>query len=134
MRLRENDPIFMAVKELDAHTVSVIPVFSDEGRFSGIVGIHEITRYFIESGLTERPVSPFRVENIEGIIPGEVLKRGKNEFSAPIMIDAMNVESSLARIDSCPEKNGTHRGQTSRHHRACRRAGYTRNHPRGSRS
>ena len=104
MRLRENDPIFMAVKELDAHTVSVIPVFSDESGFTGIVGIHEITRYFIESGLTERPVYPFRVDNIEEIIPGEILKRGKSEFTAPIMIGAMNVESSLARIDSCPEK------------------------------
>ncbi len=104
MRLRENDPIFIAVKELDAHTVSVIPVFSEADKFTGIIGIHEITRYFIESGLSERPSYPFRVDNIEQIIPGEILKRGKDEFTAPIMIGAMNVESSLARIDSCAEK------------------------------
>lgn len=106
MRLDINDPVFAAMKELDEHTISIVPVFSDGETFEGTFGIHEVARYFISGGGEERPSYLFREDNIGKIIPGHFLKRGKKtEFESRIMIGAMSYESSIRRIsDLLPEK------------------------------
>ena len=101
MRLDSNDPILMAFEDLDEHTISVVPVFSSSDRFEGIIGIHEMTRYFVAGSLRSRPLHTFRAENIEKVLPGRFLRRGsQEEFSAPIMIGAMNFEDSKKRLQA----------------------------------
>ncbi|MGL4368814.1 MAG: DRTGG domain-containing protein, partial [Spirochaetota bacterium] len=106
MRMNENDPVFIATKELDEHTISVVPVFSDAADFAGIIGIHEVSRFFVAGGTEERPSYTFRTENIGKVIPGFFLKKGaEEEFTARIMIGAMTYESSVRRIkDLLPDK------------------------------
>jgi len=100
MILKVGEPILMAVKELDEHTISVIPVFNDDDVFSGIIGIHEIARYFIMGGIEERPDYEFIRDNFENVIPGHFFKKGSPErFNAQLMIGAMTYESSVARIN-----------------------------------
>ena len=106
MRFDINAPVYAAMKELDEHTISIVPVFSDGETFEGTFGIHEVARYFISGGGEERPSYLFREDNIGKIIPGHFLKRGrKPEFESRIMIGAMSYESSIRRInDLLPEK------------------------------
>ena len=100
MRLDINDPVYIAMKELDEHTVSVVPVFSEENRFEGIMGIHEVSRFFVRGGLKDRPTYMFRAGNIERVLPGHFHTRGKQEeFTSHIMIGAMTFESSVKRIN-----------------------------------
>jgi manganese-dependent inorganic pyrophosphatase len=106
MRFDINDPVYVAMKELDEHTISVVPVFSGGDHFEGTFGIHEVARYFMSGGGEERPSYLFREANIERIIPGYYHKRGTDqEFISRIMIGAMNYESSIRRISGLlPEK------------------------------
>lgn len=98
-RLDSNDPILMAFEDLEEHTISVVPVFEGTNNFAGIIGIHEMTRYFVEGSLTSRPLHTFRADNIQKVLPGRFLKRGQQEeFSAPIMIGAMDFEHSVLRL------------------------------------
>ena len=99
LQLDCNDPLLMAFEDLEEHTISVVPVFNGPDDFAGIIGIHEMTRYFIEGSLTSRPLHTFRADNIEKVLPGHFIKRGAlDEFSAPIMIGAMNLENSKKRL------------------------------------
>lgn len=99
LRLDCNDPLLMAFEDLEEHTISVVPVFDGPDTFAGIIGIHEMTRHFVEGSLTSRPLLTFRAENIEKVLPGRFLKKGKQEeFSAPIMIGAMSFETSVKRL------------------------------------
>lgn len=99
MRLDLNDPIMLAFEDLDEHTISVVPVFDGPAKFVGIVGIHEMTRYFLASSLKSRPRYTFRTDNIQKVIPGRFIRRGSaEEYSAPIMIGAMSLEDSRQRL------------------------------------
>jgi manganese-dependent inorganic pyrophosphatase len=106
MRLDLNDPIMMAFEDLDEHTISVVPVFEGPDNFVGIIGIHEMTRYFLASSLKSRPRYTFRTDNIQKVIPGRFIKRSATEeYNAPIMIGAMNLEDSKKRLaDLAPVK------------------------------
>jgi manganese-dependent inorganic pyrophosphatase len=116
MRLDINDPIFLAMKELDEHTISVIPVFSEVTRFKGIIGIHEVSSFFIAGGMNERPSYTFRAENIAQVVPGHFYKKGSDEeFTSYIMIGAMTYESTVRRInDLLPAKPVLVIGQRSK--------------------
>ncbi len=101
LRLDSNDPIMLAFEDLDEHTISVVPVFDGPDTFSGIISMHEITRYFVDGTLKSRPCNTFRLDNIEKVLPGRFLKRGNlDEFSAPILIGAMNYDNSVKYIQS----------------------------------
>lgn len=104
LRLDINDPLVMALEDLDATSISVVPVFKDADHFAGIVGIHEMTHFFIDGTLTSRPAFTFRVDNIEKVLPGKVFSRGaRDEFIAPFMIGAMNEENFAASLEVLKE-------------------------------
>jgi manganese-dependent inorganic pyrophosphatase len=99
LRLDCDAPILSAFEDLDEHTISVVPVFDGPDTFAGIIGIHEMTRYFVGGSLKSRPLHTFRADNIPKVLPGRFLKRGSpEEFSAPIMIGAMSFEDSKKRL------------------------------------
>lgn len=104
--LNENDPVLDAASRLDERTLSIAPVFSMDNKFAGMVGLHEVSRYFVSGGLQERPLYTFSEKNIEKVVPGYFLKRGtREEFVSRLMIGAMAFESSIKRInDLLPDK------------------------------
>ena len=101
LRLDSNDPLIMAFEDLEESSISVVPVFDGPEQLSGIIGIQEMTRYFVEGSLTSRPMYAFRADNIEKVLPGHFIRRNDQaEFSAPIMIGAMSLESSIQRLQA----------------------------------
>ena len=100
IRLDSNDPLKMAFEDLDTPRIAVVPVFDDNARFAGVIGIHEMLRYFVEGTVKSRPRYTFRADNIEKVIPGYFLKRAQEEFSAPIMAGAMDLVQSTSRLDA----------------------------------
>lgn len=103
--LDEKDPVFRAIEELDEKTISLIPVFSSEQEFRGVLSIHEISRFLIHGKGGERPVYHFYIPNLTSVIPGYFHKRSQlKEFQAPIMTGAMPYEVSLERIKDLGQK------------------------------
>jgi manganese-dependent inorganic pyrophosphatase len=99
LTLEENDPILTAIKELDERTISLIPVFDGEHRFSGILTIHEITQFLLSDNGVGRPVNKFRTNNFDRVLPGYFYRRGALlEFSAPLMTGVMPLDISVERI------------------------------------
>ena len=96
-----NDPVFAAIRRLDAENLSVIPVFEDETEFRGIISLHEISGFLISDNLDKRPKYRFRINNFKKVLPGYFYRRGKEqEFDAPIMTGAMPYEISKERINA----------------------------------
>jgi manganese-dependent inorganic pyrophosphatase len=100
IRLDSNDPLKMAFEDLDTPRISVVPVFDETENFAGVVGVHEMLRYFVEGNVTSRPLYTFRADNIEKVIPGYFLRRAQEEFRAPIMAGAMDLNQSTQRLDA----------------------------------
>ncbi len=101
LRLDCNDPLLMAFEDLEEHSISAVPVFQDQDKFAGIIGIQEMAHHFVKGSLTSRLLLTFRADNIEKVLPGRFIKKGKQEeFSAPLMIGAMSFETSVKRLKS----------------------------------
>lgn len=104
--LDHNEPILEAIREIDENTVSVIPVF-DGSSFQGIIGVHEVTTYFIKTNAGRKKQDyDFHVDNFEKVIPGRFFKRGQpREIKAPIMIGSMDFDRMVDRMDEmAPQK------------------------------
>jgi len=103
--LDEEEPVLKAIVELDQKTISVIPVFSANQDFQGILTIHEITNFLINDNQKTRPEYHFRIGNFPLVVPGYFYKRGNDkEFRAPIMTGAMPYEVSIERIKDLGDK------------------------------
>jgi manganese-dependent inorganic pyrophosphatase len=100
IRLDSNDPLKMAFEDLDTPRISVVPVFDETQSFAGVIGVHEMLRYFVEGTVKSRPFYTFRADNIEKVSPGHFLKRAQEEFSAPIMAGAMDLNQSIKRLEA----------------------------------
>ena len=99
LSLEENDPILMAIRELDEKTISLIPVFKNGNDFAGILTIHEITQFLLSGNREGRPVYNFLMDNFPRVLPGYFYRRGKErEFTAPLMTGVMPLEVSMERI------------------------------------
>jgi len=98
--LDEKAPVHEAIFELDRNNLSLIPVFRNDLDFRGTISIHEISNFLISENLGKRPLYTFRVENFKKLLPGYFYRHGKSkEFSAPVMIGAMPLETSLNRME-----------------------------------
>ena len=104
LRLDANDPLLMAFEDLEASKNSVVPVFAGQDQLAGMISIHEMTSYFVEGNLKSRPSFTFRADNIQKLIPGRFIQYGQQEeFSAPFMIGAMNLENFARRLELLEE-------------------------------
>lgn len=100
IRLDINDPLKMAFEDPNAPRISVVPVFDETDTLAGVIGVHEMLRYFVEGTVKSRPFYTFRADNIEQVIPGYFLKRAQEEFRAPIMTGAMDLRQSISRLEA----------------------------------
>ncbi len=99
--LEENEAIFTAIRKLDEHNISVLPIRDGDGVFRGLLSIHEISQYFIAETIGARPEYLFRPSNFESVLPGRFLHRGmEEEFSTFTMIGAMPLETSIRRLQA----------------------------------
>ncbi len=97
--LEENEPIYAAVRKLDEHTLSVIPITDAAGEFRGIVSVHEISQFFIAETVGERPEYLYRPSNFGTVLPGKYLRRGdREEFVTSGMVGAMPYETGIKRM------------------------------------
>lgn len=98
-RLKIKDPLQTAIAHLDETNISLLPVFDDDDQFKGIVSSVEISHFLMRETFGARPLYRFRVSNLSSVIPGKILRRGRDEeFTATIMIGAMPFEHSTKRI------------------------------------
>ncbi len=105
-RLTTEEPSLNAIKTVHDYNISIIPIFSPEGNFSGLVSVNEISDFLISEHLGGRPRYAFRTDNFEKVLPGFCYKQGaQNEFTAPVMVGAMPYETSVERIQALiPDK------------------------------
>lgn len=100
-QLHAAEPVYTAVNLLNHRTISILPIFSDEDAYAGILSIDEITGMFMRENSTGRPEYSFRVENFEKVVHGRLLQEGEQqEFSSFIMTGAMPLDISMKRIES----------------------------------
>ena len=99
--LEENEPVYSAIRKLDEHTLSVVPITGENGEFRGMVSVHEISQFFISETVGERPEYLFRPANFEKVLPGRFLRRGeREEFTTSSMVGAMPYDTGIRRMRS----------------------------------
>jgi manganese-dependent inorganic pyrophosphatase len=83
----------------------VIPVFTHDGRFEGVVGINELTEYASAYNAGHRPEYWFSIRNFDRVLPGRFLQEGEqHEFVASIATGAMSYERSVQRLERLDRK------------------------------
>ncbi len=91
-------PIYNLVKAYNESHPSAFPVY-DNGSFIGLLSIDDITSWFLKDNAEEIPHYDFLVKNIESVIPGKIIKRGKESFSATILAGAAAYEEFCSFVD-----------------------------------
>lgn len=98
-KVEASDPIYNLVKTYNETHPSAFPVY-DKGDFIGLLSIDDITGWFLKDNAEEIPHYDFTVNNIERVIPGKVIKRGKESFNASILAGAAAYEDFCRFVDS----------------------------------
>ncbi|MGM0432024.1 MAG: DHH family phosphoesterase, partial [Spirochaetota bacterium] len=101
-----HDPVYTVVNILHSRTVSIVPIFQENGEYAGLISVDDVNGLFMKENSTGRPRYTFRVDNFSCVVEGFLLKRGKEqEFETFLMTGAMPYEVSLHRIGQLlPEK------------------------------
>lgn len=92
-------PIYNLVKTYNENHPSAFPVF-DNGSFKGLLSIDDITSWFLKDNAEEIPHYDFLVSNIESVIPGKMIRRGRESFNASILAGAAAYEDFCRFVDS----------------------------------
>lgn len=97
--LKAQDPVYKLIKEYKGDIPSAIPVFENE-KYKGLLTINDISAWFLSDNAKDNPVYSFTSENISQVIPGKVLKKGKENFTASIIAGAAALEELEGQKDS----------------------------------
>ena len=98
-RVEAKAPIYNLVKTYNENHPSAFPVF-DGDSFIGLLSIDDITSWFLKDNAEEVPHYDFLVSNIEAVIPGKMIKRGKESFTASILAGAAAYEDFCRFVDN----------------------------------
>ncbi len=98
-RVEAKAPIYNLVKTYNENHPSAFPVF-DNDSFIGLLSIDDITSWFLKDNAEEIPHYDFLVSNIEAVIPGKMIKRGKESFTASILAGAAAYEDFCRFVDN----------------------------------
>ncbi len=95
-------PIFSLMKTFSDSNPSVIPVTKD-GKFHALLSVDNITSWFLKENSTDLPVYSFSLKNVEAVLPGRFIKRGRERFGAYILAGAADIDEFRARVpENCP--------------------------------
>ncbi|MFA5513541.1 MAG: putative manganese-dependent inorganic diphosphatase [Sphaerochaetaceae bacterium] len=98
--LHPDDPIFNLVKLFRDRHSSVVPLL-DNGKFSGLLSLDEITSFFLKENAGKRPTYRFYPENFGKVIRGKFVKEASSRcIEAHIITGAMEYERFKKRIES----------------------------------
>ena len=98
-RVEAKAPIYNLVKTYNENHPSAFPVF-DGDSFIGLLSIDDITSWFLKDNAEEIPHYEFLVSNIESVIPGKLIKKGKESFTASILAGAAAYEDFCRFVDN----------------------------------
>lgn len=104
--LSTETPILEAIRTIHDFNISVIPLFDEMKKFSGLVSVNEVSDFLITEQVGGRPRYCFNIENFAKVLPGFYYKRGSQVlFNGTLMVGAMPFETSVCRINELlPEK------------------------------
>ena len=86
-----SQPVYHLVKTYNEKNPSVTPLF-DRGEFAGLLSIDDVTAWFLKENTNDDPRYEFTVDNIQAVLPGQILHRGSREsFTAPITVGAASL-------------------------------------------
>jgi len=86
-----SEPVDHLVKMYNEDRPSVTPLF-ENGKFAGLLSVDDVTAWFLKDNSDANPEYDFTVDNIDAVMPGLVLHRGKKEsFTAPIIVGAASL-------------------------------------------
>lgn len=92
-RIDVNAPIYDLVKEYETNKPSVVPIY-DKDAFAGLLSVDDITAWFLNDNAEEQPVYEFNIDNVEKVIPGRIIQRGKSDkISGYLLIGAATKEA-----------------------------------------
>ncbi len=96
---RADDPLYDVMSMLSSRTLSVVPVFLEEGQYAGLISVDDVSEFFLKEHTRQRPVYEFYTENFSRVLPGCWVKTGdQTRFAAPLMTGAMPADVSRKRI------------------------------------
>ncbi len=98
-KVEAKDPIYNLVKAYNDSHPSAFPVY-DNGSFTGLLSIDDITSWFLRDNAEDVPRYDFNVTNIEAVIPGRMIKRGKENFTGSILAGAAAFEDFCRFVDA----------------------------------
>lgn len=98
-KVEASDPIYNLVKAYNDSHPSAFPVY-DKGSFVGLLSIDDITGWFLRDNAEDVPHYDFLVSNIERVIPGKIIKKGREDFRASILAGAAAYEDFCHFVDS----------------------------------
>jgi len=98
-----SDPIYDLVKTYSTDKPSVVPIYKN-GEFMDLLSVDDITAWFLNDNAEEIPVYDLTCANIEKVLPGKLVHKGKSEeFKGSILVGAATIESFdhiLGEVDS----------------------------------
>lgn len=97
-----SSPIFSLMKMFGESHPSVIPV-TKNGEFFALLSVDDITKWFLKENSTDFPVYSFTLTNVDAVLPGRFVKRGREEFGAYILAGAAPLETFKRYVpELCP--------------------------------
>ena len=104
MHIQAGAPIFALVNAYNEDNPSVVPIY-DGKEFKGLLSVDDITGWFLHDNKEEIPTYIFTVDNILRVIPGELVRKGKNDtIEGSLLVGAGTYEAfgdMLDEIRSC---------------------------------
>ena len=86
-----SQPVYHLVKTYREENPSVTPLF-DRGEFAGLLSVDDVSAWFLKENTNDNPQYDFTVDNIDAVLPGQILHRGSREsFTAPITVGAASL-------------------------------------------
>ena len=104
-RIEITEPVYHLVKMYNRANPSVMPMF-DQDELKGMLSIDDVTAWLLNENISDNPEYDFTVDNIEDILPGHILHRGKREsFTASIAVGAASLNGFFEFMRDNAEKN-----------------------------
>ena len=91
-QVETSEPVYHLIKAYHSENPSVTPLF-DKGEFAGLLSVDDVTAWFLKENTNDNPCYDFTVDNINDVLPGQILHRGtRDAFTAPITVGAASLQ------------------------------------------
>ncbi|MCR4676258.1 MAG: putative manganese-dependent inorganic diphosphatase [Sphaerochaetaceae bacterium] len=96
------EPIYSLMRTFREDRPSVIPV-TKNGEFYSLLSVDDITAWFLKDNSSDLPVYTFSLKNVDEVLPGHFIMKGRDNFGAYILAGAAGIEDFKNLIPmNCP--------------------------------